>query len=224
MVEQVPGVEYSESMTVKKQADAPAFTQIRVLPHGPYQIDGSVQIANAHGDRLEATTPLFLCRCGGSRNKPFCDATHGLKGFDGSEQADKGPRSKRQAVYKIGKDALILLDDRSRCAHAGQCSARLPSVFRVGQEPFVKTDQAAAADILPVVNACPSGALSIATSSPVSLSDGIAQASVTAQTDGPFLVQGPVEVIGADGQAYEQQPIQTLCRCGLSENRPFCDG
>ena len=55
-------------------------------------------------------------------NKPFCDITHGLKGFDGSESADHGAIADRRDSYPA--DGVTVYDDRTVCAHFGQCTAR----------------------------------------------------------------------------------------------------
>lgn len=48
--------------------------------------------------------------------------------------------------------------------------------------------------------------------------------SITPIVDGPYRVRGAVGVVGADGRAYEARERQTLCRCGQSRTKPFCDG
>lgn len=66
--------------------------QVRVRPFvlkdGPYRVVGDVNIKNTEGTVLRASGNHCLCRCGGSRNMPFCDATYGLKEFVGTEAAD----------------------------------------------------------------------------------------------------------------------------------------
>ena len=55
---------------------------IEVTEHGPYRVSGDVVIRDTEGNLLRHGGTWRLCRCGGSRSKPFCDATHGVKGFD----------------------------------------------------------------------------------------------------------------------------------------------
>ena len=164
----------------------------------------------------------YLCRCGGSRNKPFCDATHHPKGFDGAESADHGSIADRRTSYVA--DGLTVFDDRSRCAHFGQCTNRLPEVFRADAEPFVDPHGAHPVAIAPVVAACPSGALAYAFGDDRDPIEESAAPSITPLVDGPYRVRGAVVVIGTDGQSYERRERQTLCRCGQSGNKPFCDG
>jgi CDGSH-type Zn-finger protein/ferredoxin len=195
---------------------------ISVTEHGPYRVVGDVAVHDTDGNLVHRGGSLCLCRCGGSRNKPFCDATHGLKGFDGSESAGHGSIAERRASYTAG--GLTVYDDRSRCAHFGQCSGTLPTVFRADAEPFVDPHGAPAADIAAVVAKCPSGALAFAVGedpTPVEITE---PPSITPIVDGPYRVRGAIRVIGVDGQSYEARERQTLCRCGQSRNKPFCDG
>src|ERR1700712_3358632 len=106
---------------------------IRVTDDGPYRVEGEVSIRDTDGTELRREGIWHLCRCGGSRNKPFCDSTHGLKGWVGPETA---PHTfDQRETYEA--DGITLSDDRSVCAHFGQCTDRLPRVFRAHDEPFV---------------------------------------------------------------------------------------
>lgn len=163
-----------------------------------------------------------MCRCGGSRNKPFCDVAHGLKGFVGTESASHDSIVMRRAGYE--GDGVTVYDDRSRCAHFGQCTTRLPAVFRADVEPFVDPRGAPAAEIPPVVTGCPSGALAYASGDDPMTVETTEPPSITPIVDGPYRVRGAIQVVGSDGRAYELRERQTLCRCGHSANKPFCDG
>ncbi len=71
---------------------------------------------------------------------------------------------------------------------------------------------------------CPSGALAYARGDGAEPLEPEEPASITATVDGPYRVRGSIPVFGADGRAYERRARQVLCRCGLSRNKPFCDG
>ena len=196
--------------------------RIEVTNHGPYRVTGDVVIFDAEGNLLRHGGTWCLCRCGGSRNKPFCDVTHGLKGFDGSESADHGAIADRRDSYPA--DDVTVYDDRTVCAHFGQCTARLPAVFRADTEPFVDPHNAAPDSIAAVVAGCPSGALAYARGTDGDTAEAAAEPSITPTVDGPYRVRGAIQVVGADGRPYERRERQTLCRCGQSNNKPFCDG
>lgn len=62
-------------------AEEPAANQVTVAPDGPLYLQGRIEIAPPHGAVLYADTRTALCRCGASRNKPFCDGSHAEAGF-----------------------------------------------------------------------------------------------------------------------------------------------
>jgi CDGSH-type Zn-finger protein/truncated hemoglobin YjbI len=196
--------------------------RIELTEHGPYRVTGDVAICDTAGTVLRHGGSWCLCRCGGSRTKPFCDATHGRKGFDGSESADHGSTADRRESYDA--DGVTVYDDRSVCAHFGQCTNRLAAVFRAEAEPFVDPHGAPADQITDVVAGCPSGALSYAVGLDPRPVERDEPPSITPIVDGPYRVRGGVEVVGVDGRSYEVRARQTLCRCGQSRNKPFCDG
>ena len=207
---------------MRSTSERTAAARVEITSHGPYRVTGDVVIFDAEGNLLRDGGTWCLCRCGGSRNKPFCDATHGLKGFDGAESADHGSIADRRDRYVA--DGITVFDDRSRCAHFGQCTDRLPAVFRADAEPFVDPHNAAPDSIADVVAGCPSGALAYARGGDGDTVETAAEPSITPIVDGPYRVRGAIQVVGADGRAYERRERQTLCRCGQSKNKPFCDG
>jgi len=113
-----------------------ADTQIMVVPHGPYLVRGDIGVFDAAGDKRLDGGVCVLCRCGGSRTKPFCDGTHARIGFEGTESADHRPMAERRRAYPTA-DGVTIFDDRTRCAHFGQCTDRLPAVFGVSEDAFV---------------------------------------------------------------------------------------
>jgi 3-phenylpropionate/trans-cinnamate dioxygenase ferredoxin subunit len=53
----------------------------------------------------------------------------------------------------------------------------------------------------------------------------MADVTITVKPNGPYVVQGPIELVDADGNAYPvEREVIALCRCGASEKKPFCDG
>jgi CDGSH-type Zn-finger protein len=195
--------------------------RIRVLAGGPYRVGGGVPLLDHEGTEIEAPAEYFLCRCGGSTNKPFCDGTHNSNNFNGQEFASKDAAADRVESY--AGEGVTIHDDRSRCSHAAVCGDNLSEVFRSGVEPWIDAGGAHAEEIIRVVSACPSGALSYSlmdSFEPVESSQG---PSLTVARDGPYNVRG-VQVVAGDGEQYDLRERQTLCRCGGSRNKPFCDG
>lgn len=201
------------------EGTTPAAT-IRVTENGPYLVEGGLEVRGPDGELVDAPARYALCRCGGSANKPFCDGTHARKGFVGTETADHGPIADREDSYE-GRGVTIL-DDRSVCAHAGLCTDHLAEVFKLREEPWIDATGADRAAIVAQVNACPSGALRVRVGDDLVEDD--LRPGIDPLPDGPYRVRGGVPVVGADGTPYEVRNRQTLCRCGGSPNKPFCNG
>jgi CDGSH-type Zn-finger protein len=202
---------------------APVIDQvIEVTRNGPYYVSGGVPVRDSAGQPLEAEDEYWLCRCGGSSSKPFCDGTHNRNSFDGTEVADRGPVAARRQAYP--GEGVTIYDDRSICAHIGNCTDNLATVFKLGTEPWVEPAGESAAKIAEVVATCPSGALSYALGDPADPVEAERPTSVTASKNGPYFVTGSVRLQSPDGRPYEQRTRFTLCRCGGSKNKPFCDG
>ena len=199
--------------------------KIACLPNGPYYLLNDMtpkaipNIQTSKGGPCSTITGVALCRCGGSNNKPFCDGTHGKNGFTDEKLAD-GSLDKRTDY--VGKK-ITIHDNRGICAHAGYCTDNLASVFRLKKEPWIDPDGAAVEGIIETIKRCPSGALSY-TADDVEHRDQDREPMVTVTKDGPYAITGGIELLeqplgeGASSEHY------TLCRCGGSQNKPFCDG
>ena len=207
--------------------------QIRITEDGPYRVRGGtplVRTAVVYDDAgdpvawdadepLDAGGSYSLCRCGGSSTKPLCDDSHLTNGFDGTEVADRGPRAERMRVF-AGVD-VEMTDDPSLCTHVGFCTNRRTHVWQMIDE----TDDAEVREqLMRMLALCPSGRLGRRPSSDAPEVEPAFEPSVAVVRDGPLWVRGGVEVVGADGVAYERRNRVTLCRCGHSRNKPFCDG
>ncbi|MCP3919308.1 MAG: hypothetical protein GY711_27530 [bacterium] len=193
-------------------------TRITPAPDGPYIVDG---IDELHGETgpLEAKDKMALCRCGASNNKPFCDGQHAKIGFSGANTAD--PSSDKLDDYE--GDTVTIHDNRGACAHAGFCTDRLPAVFRMKQEPWIDPSAASAADVVRVVKSCPSGALRTSFGGEQH-PEPTGAAKIFVAKNGPYVVTGDCTLEGAQPGAGVSAQRRTLCRCGGSKNKPFCDG
>jgi CDGSH-type Zn-finger protein len=200
-------------------SDAP---RIKVTKSGPYEVS-EVPLADYDGNSFAGPAPTYLCRCGGSSNKPFCDGTHAKNGFEGTEIADRGPQATRRDTY--AGDGVTIHDDRTVCAHAGRCTDGLASVWKLGVEPWIDPHGAPAKDIIEVIEQCPSGALSYSRDDEGGRVEEVEHdPCLVPAPNGPYLVQGHIPVTSSDGEGYENREHVTLCRCGQSENKPFCSG
>lgn len=211
------------------------------LPNGPYYLINDpnpkvvYNLQDFKGEPLSTTVGIALCRCGESKNKPFCDGTHIVIGFSSAnkilEENENDDDTKKTAIKDKRRDYLgkkiIIHDNRKICSHAAECVKNLPSVFSVGSRPWINSDGSNLNDIIDTIRKCPSGALSYSIDG-VEYRDPEQQRNptITVLKNGPYHLTGGVELIGENIQFGEGASMEhyTLCRCGASENKPFCDG
>jgi len=191
---------------------------ITPAPNGPYLVKDLTDLKNQKG-AIETKPAMALCRCGGSQNKPFCDGTHAKNGFNSERLPGRVP-DKRENYDGNG---ITVHDNRGICAHAGRCTDGLPAVFRLKQEPWIDAKKADAKMVATTIQKCPSGALSY-TMDGVEHRDRQADSSVFVSPNGPYVVGGGPELLGTERGEGASTEHFTLCRCGGSKNKPFCDG
>jgi CDGSH-type Zn-finger protein len=192
---------------------------IEPLLNGPYLVRNLEALTNSKGEALETKEVLALCRCGCSTTKPFCSGMHKEVGFDSANQSD-GSLDRR---VDYPGEGITIHDNRGVCAHSGFCTDNLGAVWRLIQEPWIDPRGAAAEEIAAVVRMCPSGALSYSIGG-VEHRDRQSGAAIHVSRNGPYFVTGGIGLVDApwgDGASREHY---TLCRCGQSKNKPFCDG
>jgi len=200
---------------------------IQAAPNGPYLVTNAGSFRDYLGLPIRITPQMALCRCGDSASKPFCDGSHARVGFSGAKDAKRVPD--RRDTY-IGQQVTIL-DNRGICAHSGFCTDRLASAFHVDGEPFVTPSGGRMDEIIRAVRACPSGALSMALDGE-EIRDHVDLArspGIEVSEDGPYRVTGAIPLVDAEGipeprVAGASTEHYSLCRCGHSQNKPFCSG
>lgn len=192
---------------------------ISCKPNGPYLVKGLATLTDSNGDAIATEETIALCRCGGSANKPFCDGTHRKNGFDDAKREERTKDRRRDYVGK----AITVHDNRGICAHAGVCTDSLPSVWRMGEKPWIDPDGAEVEAIIETIEGCPSGALSY-TIDDVEHRDGDNAPAIRLSRNGPYVVTGGLTLEDVDFGAGASREHFTLCRCGASRNKPFCDG
>jgi CDGSH-type Zn-finger protein len=201
------------------------------LPNGPlYLINDSEprsidNLVNHKGEPLSTVIGIALCRCGQSKNKPFCDGTHSTVGFTSDNAVSDTHVKDKRKNYVGNTSSIIVHDNRRICSHSAECLRNLPSVFRLGERPWINADGAAVERIVETVRKCPSGALSYSIDGIEHRDQDGRKSMVTVAKNGPYDVTGGIELVGAviwaEGASKEHY---TLCRCGSSNNKPFCDG
>lgn len=213
--------------------------KIRITENGPYVVSGGlglakeIIVADENGDSKsykrgpEYACPdeYALCRCGKSKNKPFCDGAHKKINFDGSETASFEKISDHCEMIN-GPD-LDLQDMPKLCARARFCHDQKGDVWgntEQSDDPRLKKEAIRQACL------CPSGRL-VARDKisgkeiELDLEQEIGLVEdPQKKVSGPVWVKGGVKIESAAGQKYETRNRVTLCRCGKSANKPFCNG
>jgi CDGSH-type Zn-finger protein len=217
-------------------SDSDKNPKIAVTENGPYLVTGGVPlrrevaVPNEEGDPLEWRdeedlehgSEYALCRCGQSKNKPYCDGSHLREGFDGTETCDR--RKYSEKCRKLAGPELELTDAEEYCAEARFCHPQGGTWRLVRQSDDPERRELA---ISQACN-CPSGRLTAwKDGDPIEPelepSIGVTE-DPGAGVSGPLRVKGGIEIESADGTPYETRNRVTLCRCGHSKGKPLCDG
>jgi CDGSH-type Zn-finger protein/truncated hemoglobin YjbI len=196
---------------------------------GPYLATNVEDLRDWLGCNHPARPQMALCRCGKSQSKPFCDGSHVEAGFDDSKSPDRVPD---QRDTYVGQQVTIL-DNRGICQHSGFCTDRLSTVFKAGGEPFVHPSGGRMDEIIRAVRDCPSGALGYAIDGVEARAEidhhDCREPMIEVTKDGPYRITGAIELHEASGDPVPRAEGASLehyalCRCGQSQNKPFCSG
>ena len=206
-------------VSVTPDEEAGGLPGIQAMPNGPFIVDNLKSLKNSRGDNIPVMPTLSLCRCGESKNKPFCDETHTKIGFHDDKEEDRVPD--KLDTYPGNK--ITIHDNRGVCSHAGFCTDNSPKVFDSSHEPWIDPDADDADNTGNTIRMCPSGALSY-TRDGILYKDQDRDPSVMVSKDGPYRITGFIGFQDAKGNKPESQEHYTLCRCGHSKNMPFCSG
>lgn len=130
-----------------------------------------------------------------------------------------------QTIKEYSNGEVIITFEASKCIHSAKCVNGLPEVFNVTARPWINVEEAATEKIVNQVQKCPSGALGYyfkekKAENKYSSSEQI----VEAIPNGPLMVFGNLEVKLPSGETKKTNKVSAFCRCGASQNKPFCDG
>ena len=127
----------------------------------------------------------------------------------------------RAKTYR-GQDIDVTFEPK-RCIHAAECGRRLQAVFDVAQRPWVQPDNATADQVQETIDHCPSGALKYVRHNGGPQEQRPAQNVIIVTKSGEYQLHGDVALVTMDGETVAEEYRLTLCRCGASDNKPFCD-
>lgn len=212
---------------------------IKITKNGPYLLFGANKISEKiiltdengisvkYGDGKSfeiKSDPVALCRCGLSHNAPFCDGSHIVSDWDGTETASFQPIHQQKSAQAFKGPNQTLIDNENYCAFARFCD-RGGRIWNLVMQGTNAADKLSAEE----ANLCPAGRLMMFTNQGENLEELSQPLVHTIEDDGlkisgPLWIRGGIRVESASGKYYEVRQKQTLCRCGASANKPFCNG
>ncbi|TRD18927.1 CDGSH iron-sulfur domain-containing protein [Palleronia caenipelagi] len=197
---------------------------IKPAKDGPLMVKDVPILRDADGQNITPDTPsIALCRCGASKNKPFCDGSHKDAGFS-SENPDTELRT--SAISYVGEvegHVVTVSYTPALCGHVAECVRMQGIVFDPDRKPWIQPENGTIEGICEAVAACPSGALRVglgqATPKHIEKNDTL----IAVVENGPYVVNH-VKIDADPGAEGASKNEYILCRCGQSKNKPFCDG
>lgn len=131
----------------------------------------------------------------------------------------------KKITKKYDNGEITVVWQPHMCIHSKVCFHGLPEVFNPQKRPWVAVEGADTEAIVNQVNKCPSGALSY-TLNGEEKTEGevVSETVVEVSPNGPLLLYGNVTIKGQDGTTQKKTKVTAFCRCGQSNNKPFCDG
>jgi len=223
--------------TIKNNDPTDKNFMITICKNGPYLISGGIPLSQKiikydnkwdscewQDDRTFPKKDTYaLCRCGHSKDKPFCDSSHIKINFDGTETAH--PTDYNKNTIRLDGPTLTLLDAKDLCASARFChrAGGIWNLILTSDKPgdkHIAIEEAAD---------CPSGRLVLIDKTTKKTTEPFFEPSIIVIEDpsigvhGPIWVRGGIPIESAEGKRYATQNRVTLCRCGKSQNKPFCD-
>ena len=114
--------------------------------------------------------------------------------------------------------------ESSKCIHSAMCVKNLSKVFKPKERPWIQMENATTNEMVETVKKCPSGALSYSMNNEENKESVNLETKVEVMPNGPLLVYGTLKVTDKDGNEETKNKTTAFCRCGSSNNKPYCDG
>lgn len=121
-------------------------------------------------------------------------------------------------------EELTVVWKPSVCIHSRNCFSGLGNVFNPTERPWIKPENATSEAIMNQIDKCPSGALSYYKNNETPLEVIEDEILMEVSENGPLMVFGNIKLKHNDGKIEQKNKVTAFCRCGASNNKPFCDG
>ena len=209
--------------------------KIKIIENGPYIVTGNIPLQEKiivkkgkgyeykDGQELPQAEEYHLCRCGKSKNPPFCDGTHSTINFKGNETASRAKYEDRADIFE--GPGIDLLDD-GRCAFARFCHSDKGNTWKLVENSNRPEYREKA---IQTACDCPTGRLTAIDKETGEAIEPFYEPCIDIIQDpeegvsAGIFVKGNIPIEAADGELYEIRNRVALCRCGKSYDKPFCD-
>lgn len=126
-------------------------------------------------------------------------------------------------IYRYPGPPIDVTWDRRLCIHIGECGGAKGDLFVAGRDPWCQPSLATVAEVVEVCERCPSGALVYEAKDDAVTEQPAPCNTVQVSYRGPLFVRGDLAIEGAPSAMAGTRFRAALCRCGASQNKPFCD-
>ena len=127
-------------------------------------------------------------------------------------------------IKEYSNGEVTVVWEAEKCIHSAMCVKGLPNVFKPNDRPWINIDAATSEDLVNTVKKCPSGALSFYLNDKTDMTSQKLETQVEILENGPLLVYGTLYITHKDGKKETKNRTTAFCRCGASQNKPYCDG
>ena len=195
--------------------------EIKLIENGPINLKildekNYDKILFFKGRNIKLRKISLLCRCGKSSSQPFCDGKHRLVKFKSQNE------TKEESLQVYEKDDIKIVFNLSICAGAGNCVGSFPNIYKTDDKDWIKVDKGSIEELQNSVNACPSSALALFIKDKIYVKN-FEKSKITFSKKSPLNLLGKF-VINIDKWPKNANTSKvSLCRCGASKNKPFCD-
>ena len=130
----------------------------------------------------------------------------------------------KEITKEYSNGELTIVWKPSKCIHSGECVKALPNVYKPKEKPWITIENATNLELKEQIKKCPSGALDFYMVNEVDEKTESVETCVEVLKDGPLLVHGAIKVKDIEGKETSKNRTTAFCRCGKSDNKPYCDG